>query len=111
MLDVLDSEYIKLARAKGVPYWGIVLRHAFRNALIPPLTFAGVTLGALVTGSLVVETVFAWPGLGKLAIDALYAFDYPLLQGVVVVFTLLYVLVAFTVDVLYAYIDPRIRYA
>ena len=111
MLDVLDSEYIKLARAKGVPYWGIVMKHAFRNALIPPLTFAGVTLGALVTGSLVVETVFAWPGLGKLAIDALYAFDYPLLQGVVVVFTLLYVLVAFTVDVLYAYIDPRIRYA
>ena len=111
MLDVLDSEYIKLARAKGVPYWGVVMRHAFRNALIPPLTFAGVTLGALVTGSLVVETVFAWPGLGKLAIDALYAFDYPLLQGVVVVFTLLYVLVAFTVDVLYAYIDPRIRYA
>ena len=111
MLDVLDSEYIKLARAKGVPYYGIVLKHAFRNALIPPLTFAGVTLGALVTGSLVVETVFAWPGLGKLAIDALYAFDYPLLQGVVVVFTLLYVLVAFSVDVLYAYIDPRIRYA
>ncbi len=111
MLDVLDSEYIKLARAKGVPYRGIVLKHAFRNALIPPLTFAGVTLGALVTGSLVVETVFAWPGLGKLAIDALYAFDYPLLQGVVVVFTLLYVFVAFLVDVLYAYIDPRIRYA
>lgn len=111
MLDVLDSEYIKLARAKGVPFWGVVLRHAFRNALIPPLTFAGVTLGALVTGSLVVETVFAWPGLGKLAIDALFAFDYPLLQGVVIVFTLLYVLAAFSVDVLYAYIDPRIRYA
>ena len=111
MLDVLDSEYIKLARAKGVPYMGVVMKHAFRNALIPPLTFAGVTLGALVTGSLVVETVFAWPGLGKLAIDSLYAFDYPLLQGVVVVFTLLYILVAFLVDVLYAYIDPRIRYA
>ena len=111
MLDVLDSEYIKLARAKGVPYRGIVLRHAFRNALIPPLTFAGVTLGALVTGSLVVETVFAWPGLGKLAIDALFAFDYPLLQGVVIVFTLLYVAAALSVDVLYAYIDPRIRYA
>jgi peptide/nickel transport system permease protein len=111
MLDVLDSEYIKLARAKGVPYWGIVMRHAFRNALIPPLTFAGVTLGALVTGSLVVETVFAWPGLGKLAIDSLNGLDYPLLQGVVIFFTLLYVLVAFLVDVLYAYIDPRIRYA
>ena len=111
MLDVLDSEYIKLARAKGVPNWGIVMRHAFRNALIPPLTFAGVTLGALVTGSLVVETVFAWPGLGKLAIDSLNGLDYPLLQGVVIFFTLLYVLVAFLVDVLYAYIDPRIRYA
>ena len=80
MLYGLDSEYIKLARAKGVPYWGIVLRQVFRNALIPPLTFAGLTLGALLTGSLVVETVLAWPGLGKLAIEALFAFDYPLLQ-------------------------------
>ena len=84
MLDVLDSEYIKLARAKGVNSRTIILKHAFRNALIPPLTFAGVTLGALVTGSLVVETVFAWPGLGRLAITALLGFDYPLLQGVVI---------------------------
>ena len=111
MLDVLDSEYIKLARAKGVGSRTIILKHAFRNALIPPLTFAGVTLGALVTGSLVVETVFAWPGLGRLAIDALFQFDYPLLQGVVITFTLLYVTAAFIVDVLYAYVDPRIRYA
>ncbi|NQW24268.1 MAG: ABC transporter permease [SAR202 cluster bacterium] len=111
MLDVLDSEYIKLARAKGVNSRTVILKHAFRNALIPPLTFAGVTLGALVTGSLVVETVFAWPGLGRLAIEALFAFDYPLLQGVVITFTLLYVIAAFIVDVLYAYVDPRIRYA
>ena len=111
MLDVLDSEYIKLARAKGVNSRTVILKHAFRNALIPPLTFAGVTLGALVTGSLVTETVFAWPGLGRLAIEALFAFDYPLLQGVVITFTLLYVTAAFAVDVLYAYIDPRIRYA
>ena len=111
MLDVLDSEYIKLARAKGVPYRMIIFKHALRNALIAPLTFAGVTLGALVTGSLVVETVFAWPGLGKLAIDALFGFDFPLLQGVVIVFTLLYVGAALMVDILYAYIDPRIRYA
>jgi len=111
MLDVLDSEYIKLARAKGVDSRTIIMKHAFRNALIPPLTFAGVTIGALVTGSLVVETVFAWPGLGRLAIEALFAFDYPLLQGVVITFTLLYVTAAFIVDVLYAYIDPRIRYA
>ncbi len=111
MLDVLDSEYIRLARAKGVSTRAVILKHALRNALIPPLTFAGVTLGALVTGSLVVETVFAWPGLGRLAIEALFAFDYPLLQGVVITFTLLYVLASLTVDVLYAYIDPRIRYA
>jgi len=110
MLDVLDSEYIKLARAKGVSSRSVILKHAFRNALIPPLTFAGITLGALVTGSLVVETVFAWPGLGKLAVDSLFAADYALLQGVVIIFTLMYVGVAFLVDVLYAYIDPRIRY-
>lgn len=110
MLDVLDSEYIRLARAKGVSTRAVILKHALRNALIPPLTFAGVTLGALVTGSLVVETVFAWPGLGRLAIEALFAFDYPLLQGVVITFTLLYVLASLTVDILYAYIDPRIRF-
>ena len=111
MLDVLDSEYIRLARAKGVSRKGILFKHALRNALIPPLTFAGVTLGALVTGSLVTETVFAWPGLGQLAVQALFASDYPLMQGVVIVFTLMYVAVALMVDVLYAYIDPRIRYA
>ncbi|MCH7714273.1 MAG: ABC transporter permease [Chloroflexi bacterium] len=111
MLDVLDSEYIKLARAKGVSRRGVILKHGLRNALIPPLTFAGVTLGALVTGSLVTETVFAWPGLGQLAVQALFASDYPLMQGVVIVFTLMYVTAAFIVDVLYAYIDPRIRYA
>ncbi len=111
MLDVLDSEYIKLARAKGASSKSVILKHALRNALIPSLTFAGVTLGALVTGSLVVETVFAWPGLGRLAIDALFAFDYPLLQGVVISFTVLYVTASLIVDVLYAYIDPRIRYA
>jgi peptide/nickel transport system permease protein len=111
MLDVMDSEYIKLARAKGVSSRGVIWKHALRNAMIPALTFAGITLGALVTGSLVVETVFAWPGLGQLAVQALFGADYPLLQGVVIVFTLMYVLAALLVDVLYAYIDPRIRYA
>jgi peptide/nickel transport system permease protein len=111
MLDVLDSEYIKLARAKGVSGRVVIWKHALRNALIPPLTFAGVTLGALVTGSLVVETVFAWPGLGQLAVQALFGNDYPLLQAVVIIFTIIYVLTALLVDVLYSYIDPRIRYA
>ena len=110
MLDVLDSEYIKLARAKGVSGTAVIWKHALRNALIPPLTFAGVTLGSLVAGSLVVEVVFAWPGLGRLAVQAMSAHDYPVLQGVVIIYTLMYVGAAFLVDVLYAYIDPRIRY-
>ena len=110
MLDVLDSEYVKLARAKGVTGRAVLWKHAFRNALIPPLTFAGVNLGALITGSLTTELVFAWPGLGQLAVQALWSFDYPLLQGIVLVYTLMYVAAAFFVDVLYAYIDPRIRY-
>ena len=110
MLDVLDSEYVKLAKAKGVSARSIIWKHALRNALIPPLTFAGVTMGSLVAGSLTTEVVFAWPGLGQLAVQSLWAYDYPLLQGIVVVFTLIYVAASFLVDVLYAYIDPRIRF-
>ena len=111
MLNVLDSEYIKLARAKGVSSQAVIWKHGLRNALIPVLTFAGVTLGSMVTGSIVVETVFAWPGLGQLSIQALSGSDYPLLQAVIVIFTLMYVVAALLVDIMYAYIDPRIRYA
>ena len=110
MLDVLDSEYIKLARAKGVPYRAVVWKHAFRNALIPPLTFAGVTLGGLVGGSVTIETVFAWPGLGQLSVQSVISADYAVLQVVVILFALLYVTAALLVDVLYAFVDPRIRY-
>ena len=111
MLDVLDSEYIKLARAKGVSDRAVVWKHAFRNALIPPLTFAGVTLGGLVAGSVTVETVFAWPGLGQLSVQAVRQSDYAVLQVVVILFTLIYVTAALLVDVLYAFVDPRVRYA
>ena len=79
MLNVLDSEYVKLARAKSMSNQTIIWKHSLRNALIPVLTFAGITLGSLGTGSLVVETIFAWPGLGQLAIQALAGNDYPLL--------------------------------
>lgn len=109
MLDVLDAEYIKMARAKGLAPRSVIWKHAVRNAILPPMTFAGVTLGTLVTGALVIETVFAWPGLGKLAIDAVFAGDYPLLQGVVIVFTALYMAASLLVDVLYAVLDPRVR--
>ncbi len=111
MLDVMDSEYIKLAKAKGVSTRSLIWKHAFRNALIPPLTLAGVSMPAILTGSITTELVFAWPGMGQLAIQALYTSDYPLLQGLTIVFTLGYVGVALAVDVLYAYIDPRIRFA
>jgi len=110
MLDSLNTEYIKMARAKGLRWHSVVYKHALRNALIAPLTFAGVMLGNLVTGSLVVETVFAWPGLGQLAVQAVFASDYPLLQGIVLFFTALYMAAALLVDVLYAYLDPRVRY-
>ena len=110
MLDALDSEYIKLAKAKGVGSTGVIWKHALRNALIPPLTLAGVALGNLVTGSIAIELVFAWPGLGQLSINSTLQSDYPVLQAVVLVFTLLYLAAAFLVDVLYALIDPRIRY-
>jgi len=110
MLDVLDTEYIKLARAKGVPGTVVIWKHALRNALIPPLTFAGVSLGNLVAGSLTTELVFAWPGLGRLAVTSTLSSDYPVLQGVVIVYALLYVGAALVVDVLYAAIDPRIRF-
>ena len=111
MLDVLDSEFIKLARAKGASERSIIWKHALKNALIPALTFAGISLGSMVTSSVVVELVFAWPGLGRLAVDSMLRSDYPVLQGVVIIFTLLYLASALLVDILYAYIDPRIRYA
>ena len=111
MLDVLDSEYIKLARAKGVSNRHIIWKHALKNAVLPMLTFSGITLGILITGALVTETVFAWPGLGRLAVTAVFTIDYPLLQGVVIVFTLMYCVASMLVDVAYAYIDPRIRYS
>ncbi|MDP3061608.1 MAG: ABC transporter permease [Chloroflexota bacterium] len=110
MLDVLDSEYIKFARAKGLGERLVIWKHALRNAIIAPLTFAGVTLGGLVAGSIVVETVFAWPGIGLLFIQSVMESDYPVLQGVVLFATLAFVLAALAVDVIYAYVDPRIRY-
>ena len=111
MLDVMDSEYIKLARAKGLSTRAIIWKHAFRNALIPPLTLAGVSMPAILTGSITTELVFAWPGMGQLAVQALFSSDYALLQGLTIMFTLGYVFIALLIDILYAYIDPRIRYS
>ena len=110
MLDVLDSEYVKFARAKGASHSVVIWKHAAKNAIIPPLTYAGLLLAGFVSGTVVTETVFAWPGLGRLAVAAVVANDFPVMTAVVLIFTLIYVVVMLFVDVAYAYVDPRIRY-
>lgn len=109
MLEVLDSEFVKLARAKGVTNQWIIWKHAFRNALIPPLTVSAVLLTGFITGSVVTETVFAWPGLGRLAVDSVSNNDFPLVTGITLIFVSAWVVMNFLVDLAYAYVDPRIR--
>jgi len=111
MLDVLDSEYVKLARAKGVSRTMIVWKHAFRNAATVPLTFAGLFLTALLTGAVVTETVFAWPGLGRLAVQAVFGTDFPVISAIVMLATSGYLLMNLFVDILYGVLDPRIRHS
>ena len=110
MLDVLDSEYVKMARIKGLPERIVIWKHALRNALIAPLTAAGMIFAMLITGAVVTEVVFAWPGIGRLSIEALYARDFPVVQGVTLLVGATVLFVNLLVDILYAYIDPQIRY-
>ncbi len=111
MLEVLDSEFVKLARAKGVGANAVVWKHAFKNALIPPLTFSALILVGFIGGTVVTETVFAWPGLGQMIYTAVINNDFPLMTGGVLVLTVAYVIAVFIIDILYAIIDPRIRYS
>lgn len=110
MLDVLDTEYVKLARIKGLPEWKVIWKHCLRNAAVAPLTYFGMIIGGWISGSVVIETVFAWPGVGLLSVEAVRARDVPVVQTVVIFFALLYCVSSLLVDVLYAYLDPRIRY-
>jgi len=110
MLDVLDSEYVKFARMKGLAEAVVTWKHALKNALIPVVTFVGFYFGILMAGSVVVETVFAWPGIGRLAFEAVQWRDYPVIQGVVLLVSTIILAANLVVDILYAYIDPRIRY-
>ena len=110
MLDALDGEYIKMARIKGLPEYKIVWKHTFKNALIPVLTFAGTYLATFITGAILVETVFAWPGLGRLVYDSIIWRDFPVLQTLVLMIAAAVISVNLVVDIAYAYIDPRIRY-
>lgn len=111
MLEVLRADYVRTAHAKGLVDQAVVYGHALRNALLPVVTVVGHQFGTLLGGAVLTETVFGWPGMGQLLVDAIFARDYPVVQGIVLTFSTLFILVNLAVDVLYGYIDPRIHYA
>jgi len=111
MLAVLKSDYIRTAEAKGLPATSVVLKHAFKNAGLPIVTIVGIEFGTLLGGTVITETIFAWPGLGRLAVDAIYARDYPVVQTIVLLVSAVFVSLNLVVDVLYHWIDPRIELA
>ena len=110
MLEVLNKEYIITARAKGLSSAVVIMKHAFRNALIPVVTVIGLQFGALLAGAVITETIFSWPGIGRLMIQGIYTRDYPIVQGCILIIALSYVLINLITDILYSYIDPRIKY-
>ena len=110
MLDVLGEDYVRTARAKGLRERGVIVGHALRNALIPLVTVMGLQLGSLLGGAVIVEQVFAWPGIGRLAVTAISSRDYPIIQSVVLLASSVFVGINLAVDLLYAFLDPRIRY-
>ena len=110
MLEVLAQDFVRTARAKGLPDYVVVYSHALRNALIPIITAVGLQFGALLGGAVLTETVFGWPGMGQLLVESIFARDYPMVQGIVLVFSALFILTNFLVDLSYVLIDPRIHY-
>ena len=110
MLEVLDSEYVKFARIKGLSERVVIYKHALKNAMIPLLTFSGLTLAGLLNGSVAVEVVFAWPGIGRLMLEGISRRDFPIVQATVLAAGFFYVVTALVVDILYAYVNPRIRF-
>jgi len=109
MLEELGQDYIRTARAKGLPERIVIFKHALRNALIPVITLLGLQFGALLAGAIVTETIFSWPGIGRLTVSAINNRDYPLLQGCILAIGLTYVLVNLATDIMYVVINPRIR--
>jgi len=110
MLEVLGQDYVRTARAKGLAWWGVVVRHALKNALIPVITIFGLQFGNLLAGAVIVETVFSRPGLGRLIVGGILAKDFPLVQGTVLFVATAYVMINVLVDIAYAFVDPRIRF-
>ncbi len=111
MLEIMGSDYIKLVRLKGVPEWVLMAKHALKNAMIPIITLAGLNLVIMVNVAIAIEVVFNWPGVGQLLFDGMSNRDFPMVQGVVLMGGIMIVVLNFIIDVLYAYVDPRIRYA
>jgi len=109
MMEELSADYIRTARAKGLPEMAVLFRHAFPNALIPVITILGLQFGTLLAGAIVTESIFAWPGVGRLTVQAIQARDYPLLQGCILIVSFSYVLVNLVTDMIYAVVDPRVR--
>ena len=110
MLEVLDQDFIRTARSKGLPATTTILRHALKNAIIPVLTVIGLQIGTLLSGAVITESVFAWPGIGKLIVDAIFSRDFPVVQTVLILSAATFVLVNLLADLLYTLVDPRIRY-
>ncbi len=108
MLEVLRQDYVLLARSKGLREFIVITKHAFRNALIPTITVIGIEIGALLGGNMIVETVFGWPGMGRLAVDAIFSRDFPLIQGVVMIYAFTYVMANLMADILYTVVNPKI---
>ena len=111
MLEVLDSEYVKLARIKGVREVAVIWKHALKNALLPVVTYSTVIFAAIVGGAIVIETVFAWPGIGKLLVDAVLQRDFPMIQGTVILIGAIFIVTNLFTDILYAFLNPKIRFA
>jgi len=109
MLEVLNQDYVRTARAKGLKERSVILRHALRNALLPVITVVGLQVGILLSGAILTETVFSWPGIGRWLVDAIYARDYPIVQGVTLTIAIIFVLINLVVDILYTLVDPRVR--
>ena len=110
MLDALETDYVRTARAKGVSEWNVIMRHALKNGAFPILTITALQAATVLRGAVVTETVFAWPGIGKIAIDAVYGRDFPLVQGAVMIMGVIFLVVNLLVDLIYVFLDPRISY-
>ncbi|MFC4802926.1 nickel ABC transporter permease [Neobacillus sp. GCM10023253] len=109
MLEVMNQQYVSTAKSKGISDWSVIIKHAFRNALLPTITFLGLQFGSLLGGTVIVETIFSWPGIGRLIIDAINQRDYPVIQGGVIFLAVIMVVVNLIVDLSYSLIDPRIK--